>query len=99
MASKIQALRSDRALAIRSVSSSAGAAPITSANATHLNTAIAIYAAIEFLAVTSSAYFVGLFYHGIALGQWETSPQYILAALFIATLADGLGGLQRLRQC
>ncbi len=62
------------------------AAPVKSIGATHLTTALTIYATIEFLAVAASAYFVGLFYQRVFLGSWYTDSKYILAALLIATL-------------
>ena len=61
-------------------------ASVKSINATRLTTALTIYATIEFLAVATSAYFVGLFYQRVFLGSWYTDSKYILAALLIATL-------------
>ena len=53
---------------------------------THLNTVLTTYAAIEFLAVAFSAYFIGFLYHVIFLNSWLMNPDYIIAAVFIATL-------------
>jgi len=67
----------------RSPLASRDAAPIKSVRAI---TAVTIYAAIEFLGVAVSAYFIGFFYRGIFLDSWQTDPKYILAAIFIAIL-------------
>lgn len=72
--------------AIRPPLTSLDAAPSKSKGTTNLNTALITYAAIEFLAIACSAYFIGLFYQGTFLNSWHTDPKYILAAVFIATL-------------
>ena len=78
-------LKESRSAAFHSASVPIDAAPARSTG-TRLNTALTTYAAIEFLAVACSAYFLGLFYYGIFLNSWRTDPRYILAATFIATL-------------
>ena len=62
------------------------AAPAKVSGAIHLNTALTIYAMIEFLAVASSAYFGSAVYHFFGWNSWQTAPAYILAAVVIATL-------------
>jgi Undecaprenyl-phosphate glucose phosphotransferase len=88
MLSREPAPYSSDSLAARSAIISTATAPLKSVGTTHLNIAVTIYAAIEFLAVVSSAYFIGLFYHGIILDAWITEPKYILAAVFIGTLVS-----------
>jgi Undecaprenyl-phosphate glucose phosphotransferase len=53
---------------------------------THLRSAIAFYATIEFFAVASSAYFGSTFYHFIGLKSFQANLFYVFAALVIATL-------------
>ena len=62
------------------------AAPAKATGALHLNTALTIYAMIEFLAVASSAYFGSAVYHFVSWHSWQTAPAYVLAAVVIATL-------------
>src|SRR5262245_14439230 len=52
----------------------------------HLRTTLAFYAAIEFFAVASSAYFASALYHYIGLNSLQAKPTYVLAAAVIATL-------------
>ena len=61
-------------------------APVKVGGAIHLNTALTIYAMIEFLAVASSAYFGSAVYHFFNWNSWQPAPAYILAAVVIATL-------------
>ena len=61
-------------------------APVKVGGATHLNTALTIYAMIEFLVVASSAYFGSAVYHFFNWNSWQPAPAYILAAVVIATL-------------
>ena len=61
-------------------------APVKVGGATHLNTALTIYAMIEFLVVASSAYFGSAVYHFFNWNSWRPASAYILAAVVIATL-------------
>src|SRR6185437_11974828 len=79
-------LRKTAASVSQSLLTSLDASPVQPTGATHLTTAVTIYATIEFIAVAASAYFVGLFYQRVFLGSWYTDSKYILAALLIATL-------------
>jgi hypothetical protein len=79
-------LNKSHSSAVRPPLTSLDAAPSKSKVTTHLNTALTTYAAIEFLAVACSAYFIGILYHGIFLNSWLTGAEHILAAVFIATL-------------
>ena len=54
--------------------------------ATKLNTSIAIYAAIEFLAVACSSYFAMKIYHYFVLHSSQGGQAYVFAAFGIATL-------------
>ncbi len=71
--------------AIRSVLTSLDTARFKTTRATNLNTVLTSYAALEFLAVASSAYLIGSFYHGIFLNSWNRDSRYIFAAILIAT--------------
>ena len=62
------------------------AAPTRATGVIHLNTALTIYAVIEFLAVASSAYLGSAVYHFLGRHLWQTAPAYVLAAVVIATL-------------
>jgi Undecaprenyl-phosphate glucose phosphotransferase len=72
----------------RTNSLSFDATPFKSMGTTHLNTAVTVYAASEFLAVACAAYLLAFFYHVIILESWQSDPTYILAAVFIATLVS-----------
>ena len=60
--------------------------PRESAGIIHLNTALRIYVAIEFLAVACSAYIASKVYHEFVLGSSELNDAYVLAAIVIAAL-------------
>jgi lipopolysaccharide/colanic/teichoic acid biosynthesis glycosyltransferase len=62
------------------------AAAANAKSTTHLNAAVTIYIATEFLAVTSSAYFIGYLYYGFFLKSWQTEPKNIIAPILIAVL-------------
>ena len=62
------------------------AAAFQSKRAINLITAVSIYAALEWLAVAASAYFIALIYHGVFLNIWQIESHYILAATAIATI-------------
>src|ERR1700687_5386516 len=53
---------------------------------TQLNTSLAIYAAIEFLAVSCSSYSAMIFYHYFVLHASQGDHAYVFAAFGIATL-------------
>ncbi len=57
-----------------------------SAAAIHLNTALTVYAMVEFLAVACSAYFASTIYHFVTYSSLQTSTAYVLAAVGIAAL-------------
>ena len=58
----------------------------SSTAAIHLNSALTIYAMVEFLVVACSAYFGTTLYHFTIYGSVRTNPAYVLAAIVIATL-------------
>ena len=61
-------------------------APIKSTGLIQLNTALTIYASIEFLAVACSAYLGSAVYHFASFRTLQAAPRYILAAVVIASL-------------
>ena len=61
-------------------------APKKSTGLIQLNTALTIYASIEFLAVACSAYLGSAVYHFASFGSLQAAPKYILAAVGIASL-------------
>jgi Undecaprenyl-phosphate glucose phosphotransferase len=79
-------LSESQASKIRSSDWSDYPAPIRATSIIRLNTAITIYAAIEFFAVAISTYFGSLLYHFLNWKSWQTAPGYFLAAAIIATL-------------
>jgi Undecaprenyl-phosphate glucose phosphotransferase len=70
--------------------------------ATKLNTSIAIYAAIEFLAVACSSYFAMKIYHYFVYHASRGGQAYVFAAFGIATLVCltslGLGNISTIRR-
>jgi Undecaprenyl-phosphate glucose phosphotransferase len=73
---------SERHSALNLLDEGAANAKIT----TRLNAAVTIYIATEFLAVTSSAYFIDYLYYGFFLKSWQTEPKNIIAPILIAVL-------------
>lgn len=58
----------------------------SSADALHLNTALVLYASIEFCAVACAAYFASSVYHYVSFGSVQSTPIYVLAAGSLASL-------------
>ena len=87
MLQKNYALNKSQSSAIQSTfDESDYAAPGKVTGAIHLNSALTVYAMIEFLAVASSAYFGSAVYHFVGGHSWHMAPAYMLAAVVIATL-------------
>src|SRR3974390_1357825 len=55
-----------------------------SAAAIHLNSALVVYATLEFIIVGCSAYFASTAYHFITYNSLQAEPKYFLAAFVIA---------------
>ena len=86
MLEKVQQRSNAHSAAIHSALFSSQTAPQQPTGATHLNTAIGLYAAIEFITVACSAYLASILYHYAILGTAPNNAEYVFASLCFAAI-------------